>query len=180
MTYLLNLDYQVFIWFNHFAHQSLVLDWLIVFFAHYLPLIIGGGLVVVWLVKHGTRQAITSAFLALVLGRVFLVEFIRLVLPRDRPFLSLEVIQLIAKDAEQSFPSGHATALFAIAFAIYVYNKKYGLFLVSLAILVSLFRVMTGVHYPSDILAGALLGLFSAWVINRFLKQQIEYIVTKF
>ncbi len=174
MTYLLNLDYQIFFWLNHFAGQSLVLDWLIVFFGHYFPYLVGAGLVVTWFIlkKEGSgRKALVSAFLALVLGRVILVELVRLVLPRDRPFLSFDVIQLIVKDTEKSFPSGHATALFAIAFAIYFYNKKYGLFFVGLAILVSIARVMAGVHYPSDILAGALLGLFSVWVINRFFRK---------
>ncbi|MBI3232114.1 MAG: phosphatase PAP2 family protein [Candidatus Doudnabacteria bacterium] len=177
MNRLLDLDYRGFLWFNGWAGKWAGLDWLTVFLGHWLPYLIALSLVLAWFMaspQDKARKALFGAFIAFVLARLVLVEVIRKFLPRDRPFLSFSVAQLIAKGAERSFPSGHAAALFAIAATVYFYNKKLGTWLFAAAILVSLARVVGGVHYPSDILVGALVGVLSARLINRFFDRQIE------
>ena len=64
--------------------------------------------------------------------------------------------------ADAGFPSDHATASFAIATAIVLRNRRWGIGALVLATLLSLTRVAIGVHYPSDVLAGAALGAASA------------------
>ena len=108
-----------------------------------------------------------------------LVEIIRKFFPRPRPFLAHQVVQLIAKDSEKSFPSGHAAAFFAIAMAVYFYDKKAGYALFIAAVLISLARVVAGIHYPTDIIGGAVLGVIVAWAVNQFLKNQIGKITIK-
>jgi undecaprenyl-diphosphatase len=74
---------------------------------------------------------------------------------------------LINRVNEQSFPSGHASFAFGLATIVYFYNKKWGIAFFVMAILISTARVFTGVHWPSDILAGATVGIFSGWLINK-------------
>lgn len=180
MNNLLNLDYKVFIWLNSFAGHSKSFDWLMLFLGHYFPYLIAVGLVAAWFfVNQNNRKALGISFLAFVLSRGILVEVVRKIVPRNRPFLSYEVVQLIAKGMEKSFPSGHAAAFFAIAAGMYLYNKKVGLWLFVTATIISLARVISGVHYPSDILAGALVGIFSAWFVNRVFSNQIENLTEK-
>ncbi len=85
---------------------------------------------------------------------------------RTRPYYVVEgLIPLIKKPAEFSFPSGHAGSSFASACVLYRrLPKKFGVPILILAILISFSRLYVGVHYPSDVLAGALTGLLCSWL----------------
>jgi undecaprenyl-diphosphatase len=99
--------------------------------------------------------AAASAAVALAIGAVLshLVD-------RARPFVSDPggVHRFTHHAADAGFPSDHATASFAIATAIVLRNRRWGIVALALATLLSLTRVAIGVHYPSDVLAGAALG----------------------
>jgi undecaprenyl-diphosphatase len=86
---------------------------------------------------------------------------------------------LLSNEIGQSFPSGHAAFFFALATAVTLFNKKVhpersrrtGIWLFVGAFLISLARIYAGVHYPSDILAGAAVGVFSGWLVWRIFKK---------
>ena len=67
-----------------------------------------------------------------------------------------------------SFPSGHAAFFFALAMAVYFYNKKWGTWFFATAILITVARVIAGVHYPPDILGGAVIGIMVAYIVFYF------------
>ena len=98
---------------------------------------------------------------------------------RPRPFVdhaaSLTVFSSHSTDA--SFPSDHASAAFAIAVAVLVFHRRTGLAFLALATAISVGRVFEGVHYPSDILAGAVVGTVSAILVTRLARPVIEAIV---
>lgn len=108
---------------------------------------------------------VIEATAAAVLARLVIVNFIRLILPRLRPFVENNV-NLLLSSGESSFPSGHAAFYFAIATVVFFHNKKAGIAFLAVAFLISLARVFVGIHWPSDILAGAAVGIFSGWLIN--------------
>lgn len=86
---------------------------------------------------------------------------------RPRPFVTLGIASLIGMPATaKSFPSDHATLAFAIAgtLAFALPHRRWQFFTV--AALIALGRVMVGVHYPTDVLAGALVGLCWAWAVE--------------
>jgi len=66
-----------------------------------------------------------------------------------------------------SFPSGHTTVIFTVAttFALYYKDRKYSLFMFVLASLVAVSRIMLNVHYPLDVIAGAVLGSIVGFVV---------------
>ena len=78
--------------------------------------------------------------------------------PRLRPFDGLLNVNQLVSESGLSFPSKHAVFAFFIATFVFGFNKRaaYGLFI--LAILVCLGRVLVGVHYPLDVLVGAIFG----------------------
>ncbi|MET7959725.1 phosphatase PAP2 family protein [Micromonospora zamorensis] len=97
-----------------------------------------------------------------------------------RPFQTHPVHQLIPHDPGGSLPSDHATAAFAAAFAVGVFlSWRWGLLLSVLAAVIGFARVWAGVHYPADILAGAVIGggavltiALAARVLDRHAHQQ--------
>lgn len=100
---------------------------------------------------------------------------------RARPFVTLpDVVKLIEKSAEEkSFPSGHATASFALAFGLLLHNRKWGAALCVLAAWVSLSRVFVGVHYPSDIAAGAVVAALAALAtrpVTKAIEPYLEFL----
>jgi undecaprenyl-diphosphatase len=86
---------------------------------------------------------------------------------RVRPYAYPEVAhQLIAGLSDPSFPSGHAAVSFAIAGAVWYRSPFLGVLFFIGAVLVAIGRVYVGVHYPADVVGGALLGVVSAVVVK--------------
>jgi len=91
---------------------------------------------------------------------------------RPRPAVKDPTLTAIHKSRTTSFPSGHTAAAFSIATALTISNPKWYVMAPTFtwATLVGYSRLYLGVHYPSDILAGALVGSGSAWLNYRLNK----------
>lgn len=83
---------------------------------------------------------------------------------RERPFVALYGVHILgtAPYGWQSFPSGHSAAAFAMAFSIWFEDRHAGLVLLASAVAVAVGRVFSGVHYPLDVIGGALAGFLWA------------------
>lgn len=112
-----------------------------------------------------TRKAGTAALLALVFGGGITNVMLKNMVARTRPYEIVEGLnRIIARQSDFSFPSGHTCASFAAAFAFYrILPRKWGIASLVLASLIALSRLYVGVHYPSDILGGIVVGFLSGW-----------------
>ena len=105
---------------------------------------------------------------ALALAFVMTDLVIKPVVARARPFEKSVATRVIdRRPLTYSFPSGHAASAVAGAFTLSRLWPNGRLVLWSLATLVALSRIYVGVHYPLDVLGGAVLGLACAWVAHR-------------
>lgn len=90
---------------------------------------------------------------------------------RQRPFITDPALQGAVSNSlidPQSFPSGHTMLVAAIAFSVlYSGYRKMGVFLCFMMVLVAFGRVAAGVHYPTDVVAGALVGWAIAWALHH-------------
>lgn len=171
---MLNLDYQIFKLINDLAGKSQLLDFVGIFCAKYLIFVIAGVVLGWWLGLHKTKPTLAWPIIGrrkwLIFGNVSLSILLTMLLNyvlgflkfRSRPFVSLHTGRLVNPFSEKSFPSDHAAVAFAIALAVFLYDKKLGIVLMFLSVLVGLGRIYAGVHYPLDVVGGILVGAISA------------------
>jgi len=167
-------DYHTYLFFHGAIHGRPWLNEIYLFCAKY-------GIVVfflsyIYLILRRKVNAFYCTFVAMSIA-AFVDLLIALFWRRPRPFIShsSEVMTPIIEGLRVysvSFPSVHTYVAFAIATSIFLYgHKRLGAFLFVLAILVGIGRVGAGLHYPSDVLAGALLGISSGivayWIVHN-------------
>ena len=114
--------------------------------------------------KMATASALASAGVALLINQI-----IGKIWFRERPTTAHPTqahLFFAAPSSDPSFPSDHAAAAFAIAFAIFFLSRRAGIGFLLAAAAISLDRVLIGLHYPGDIAAGLLVGLAAAGLIN--------------
>ena len=181
MHWLQSLDTSLFLSVN----RSLVnpfFDWLMPLLSNnvfFFPLLFLLSAVLLW--KGGVRMRLCVLMLAVILplGDNFVINTVKHAVARPRPYAALPEARLfghvgagyIAPKASAngmemsayqgsgtSMPSSHASSWFAATMIFYIYYRRSGWLLLPLALAVSYSRVYNGVHYPSDVLAGAILG----------------------
>lgn len=153
---------------NDLAGQNVWLDEFMMFAADKMGyLLILSVLIIFWKKEHFKRVVLVSLGSAVVARFVFVSVF-RYLIYSPRPFSVLEHVNILMNhELESSFPSGHASFFFALATGVYLYNKKAGRIYLFLAGLMGLARIFVSVHWPLDILAGAILGCATALMINK-------------
>ena len=176
INYISSLDKIWFNWTNQFAGKWQILDSIAVFFAKYFEYVLLF-LLLVFLFKKFRKNffIVFQAVLAAALARFVIVNFIRSLWFRARPFMENNVNLLIGHEKTASFPSGHASFYFALSIIVFFHNKKLGILFFVGSFLICGARVFSGVHWPTDILAGMVLGILTALIVNKFFKKLKKY-----
>ena len=128
---------------------------------------------VLLLISSKTRKVGILALLSLGLGFLITNVCLKNLIARPRPFAEIEALTILIKAPHDfSFPSGHTCASFAVA-GIYfkMLPKKYGLSAIILAVLIGFSRLYVGVHYPTDVLGGLIIGLGSSALVYFLYKK---------
>ena len=164
------MDTAVFFALQQLTGRSKFFDGLWVFLATYLIWLELGAILVYFFLDRRRYLLIVSAGLSALSGWL-LARGIGEVWYRPRPFAAFfGVHQLIGmSNLEKSFPSEHATIAFAMAGAVWLFDRRWGMALFGVASLIAIGRILVGVHYPSDVLVGAALGVGMALVFHRLI-----------
>ncbi|NIP32410.1 phosphatase PAP2 family protein [Candidatus Saccharibacteria bacterium] len=178
----MKFDHLLFKKINDFAGENSLSDWVGIFGARYLIVIIIASLLkYVFVYKDKAERLVNikvvfNAIFSAGLGLLF--NFIvSIFIQRSRPFeIGLGENIYGSVWTAGSFPSEHTTIAFAIALAVFLTYKKFGTILLVLAAIVGISRVYVGVHYPLDVAAGALVGIAMAYLTVKWLTPAMLHI----
>lgn len=119
-----------------------------------------------------TRKAGAAAAASLILEALCCNVILKPLAARPRPYhVTAEIQLLIPPLSDYSFPSGHTGAAFAVASALFFMKNRLWIPALILSVLIGFTRLYLYVHYPSDVLAGALLGILSGWIGSMLVKK---------
>ncbi len=173
----IKFDQSLFLWINGLSGKSPVIDNIFSAIANdYFAIILG--CMVMMALWTGTRNPqkrrhiqkgvmVASSSLGTAQG---MVEIINNFWQRPRPFQELDVNLLFYPPTDPSFPSNSASVLFAMAWGIFLYDRKAGSVLLAIAAVMSFSRIYVGIHYPLDIAGGIALGLLVALFFTALFK----------
>jgi undecaprenyl-diphosphatase len=175
MSYVYQIDYWFFTIINGLAGRWPWLDAAarLLLNDYFVPTLLALALLALWfeqkdlsgLDRHNQRAVLTATLSAILAN--LLLKLMNLLYFRPRPFADHSVNLLFYRPTDSSFPSNAATLGFAIAAGAWFFNRSWGWSLMVIAALFGLSRILGGVHYPLDVVAGAALGWFSAWLIHQ-------------
>jgi undecaprenyl-diphosphatase len=123
--------------------------------------------------KLAAVSGLGSAALALGINHLISSE----IWDRKRPYLTHHIAHPWISSHDASFPSDHASATFAIAFAVLMFDAVAGSIFLFFALVISVGRLFIGAHYPGDVGAGFLVGLAAALVIARLARPAVAFLV---
>ena len=151
LEWIQNIDAQILLFIQQYIRQDMI---------NWFWIVLG----VVLLIPKKTRKSGFTALLALIIGSVITNLVLKAAVARIRPYDAVEgLVPLVKKLRDYSFPSGHTCASFSCAVVYYkMYPDIKGKGAMALAVLIALSRLYVGVHYPTDVLGGAIVGWLSA------------------
>jgi len=179
---LIALDKKMFLFVQEHMHNVFLDFWMpiITNFDYWkIPIVLFLLFLAIWGGKKG--RIVAGLVLAVfVIANLMSSEMIKPIFSRARPYMLFsEVSPLIESSPRYSFPSTHATNIFATMLLLAFYYRRFLLLNLFIAFAVSFSRVYVGVHYPSDVVAGAILGTACACVvvgIERLVNKKIPTI----
>ena len=144
--------------------QSIIIE----FLASFLIWLMFLGLLILWFIDGRIKKEQVLHALVASLVAWTLAEIIKRLIPTARPFIvNGEMPLTLTVQSDGSFPSGHTAAAFALATTIWLHDRKVGWAYIIAALIVGAARVLANVHYPVDILAGAILGILTAFSVEK-------------
>lgn len=186
MEALLQLDGGILLWIQENLRNE-ILTPIVTFITHlgdhgYLWI----ALLLILLCIPKTRKAGWMGAATLLLTFIVNNLFIKNLVARTRPYMVVEGLTiLIERPGEFSFPSGHTANSMAVGVILWMISQKCsklkdeklyfpkaaGWFFLILSVLISLSRLYVGVHYPTDVLGGAVIAILDAWIVFSVYKK---------
>jgi len=171
------IDIEIFLWINSWVGKIYLFDEIVKIIVSDYLIPVGFSMAMVGLWFSGKTARVRQEYQKAVIVGVGSVGISNLIIAvinnfyfRVRPFNDLDVSLLFYQPTDSSFPANPVAMVFTVAIAIWIVNKRIGWVLIAIAVLFSFARIYSGVFYPSDILAGALIGIFVAVILTKVRK----------
>lgn len=138
------------------------------FLASWLIWLLYAGLIYLWIVDGRVKREVALHALLATLITFGISQLVKDLYHDPRPFLVNHLpVQTLTIPQDNSFPSFHTAAAFALAITVWLHNRKIGGFFLVVAVIIGLARIWANVHWPIDIVGGAILGTLIALAIEK-------------
>jgi undecaprenyl-diphosphatase len=168
----LNID--VFRSINDLSTQYSPLNPVVIFLAEYMLYVLCLTIAVFWFTRNTShRLMVIHSLIAFAFAEI-LGKAAGLLYSHHQPFAVLPLVnQLVEHEVDNSFPSDHTILFFSICFSFFLVRKKEWWVWLVLPFCVAISRIWVGVHYPVDVIVGAIFGILSAfagaWLMTKLL-----------
>jgi undecaprenyl-diphosphatase len=177
-----DLNIELFRLINDVGKNYPALNPLSVFFAEYTLYVLIAAMIIYWFTRiEQNRMMVIQGGVAFILAEI-MGKTAGLFHSHYQPFAELpDVNQLIEKEINNSFPSDHTILFVSICVSFWLVRRKEGWAWLVLAVCVSISRILVGVHYPVDIIVGAIVSIIAAciayWLVPKltFVKQLLAF-----
>lgn len=172
----MNPDLALFHFLNDLAGQSPLLDWVVRALVNdyavptFLALMLGG----LWLSgsteqeRRRNQRAILYALIGLAIANA-IMRGLQVYYFRPRPFATETVKLLFYRPSVSSFPSVPVATMLCYVTGVWSANRRAALVMLAFSVAFAVARVIAGVHYPTDIVGGAVFGILATWLPMRYL-----------
>lgn len=137
-------------------------------------------LCIIFLIKKSDKITGIKIAVSLLLGTVIFVLGMKNLVARERPFNCAEglfnsLTLLIPPPSDRySFPSGHALTSFAAAYSVFMHKKRLGSICIAAAAVIAFSMLYLYVHFPSDVIFGAIFGIICALASNKIVDKVMK------
>ena len=126
----------------------------------------------VLIINKKTRKIGITTGLALILGLIVGNALLKNIVGRIRPYdFNPQIDLIVSKLSDSSFPSGHSVSSFSAAVVLLIKDKRIGIPALVLASIIAFSRLYLYVHFPTDVLSGAIIGIavafLSCYIVNK-------------
>lgn len=143
----------------NYIHQYSLLERNIIFLCHYLPYITFGLYPCLLIYLFFIKSDLLLITIIKPLSAFLFVTLFRKIINRKRPYETMQINPLFKHKSGESFPSRHTVSAFIIALVCFYVNIYLGIFALSIAIMISISRILAGVHYISDVIASIVIAV---------------------
>lgn len=183
LNFLVSLDLRILKFFNvDIASPWSDSFWLFITQMHKSKLVMIGIVpllcaAVVYIYRWEAVKLLIALGIAVALSDSIAYRGIKQFVERQRPYqnpVTATWLRKVGTAHGASFPSNHAANIFAAATVLSWYFRRWRALFYTLAGAVAISRISLGVHYPSDVLAGMILGYFVGWLVTTELAKQMR------
>lgn len=172
-SFLYSIDVSVLYFFNHLTHTVILNN--LVSFISLFGLLFFGLFVGILLYFFGGKKgkSVSKILILSLIVSYLIIQLIKLGVMRPRPYDTLSSLVVIGHEFDYSFPSGHTANMTVLS---YILGKEYGhlkLFMI-FPVIIAITRLYLGVHYPSDVIGGFIIGLILAYICENIFSKKFK------
>ncbi|PEE73313.1 undecaprenyl-diphosphatase [Priestia megaterium] len=164
---LFEMNVDLFRTINDLGKEYTYLNDFFIFMAEYMVFVLAFIALIFWFTRREeNRMMIISATISFILAEM-MGKIAGTLHSNNQPFAELSnVNKLIEKAVDNSFPSDHTILFFAFCMTFFIYQKRWRYIWIMLALVVGISRIWVGVHYPADVIVGAIISIFSTFIAS--------------